>query len=195
MEQAELKLSPKRLKHFFVHCSLSAKKLSEKQKLRSEFSGRLQKLKDMSLKTGPARGKSPNVMSEIEKLEERIADLINIHAREKVERDALMRKLDESIKAVQPRQDVKPFRDFERISSRLAENVNKLSKVGEAEKRLEKEFKEEKGELENLEKHLNSLEKRYNELKKSRKNKKDLERIRLMIEKHKKTISSMKQKK
>jgi len=191
MEQtSELKLSPQRLKHFFAHLAITQKRVSQRRKITSELSERIGRIKEMT--TGP---KKSAVMEELEKLEKKVSEIVEMQMKTKQESSSLMQKLQEKIEAIQPKPSARPFEDFEKISSRLAENVVKLSRIGEAEQKLEGEVAEEKIDIGKIEVQLKVLEQRFNELKKTKGAKKeDLQRIKNLIETHKKTIKEIKSK-
>jgi len=190
MEQvSEIKLSPQRLKHFITHIALTQKKLSEKQKVRLDISERIGKIKDLS---AGARKKS-EVMEELEKLEARIAEIVEMQTKAKSENTELMKKLQEKIEAIKPLPAAKPFEDFERISTRLSENVMKLGKISEVGEKIEREFAGEKSEIGQIEQRLKMLEQKFNKLKSKKGTKKeDLLRIRNLIESNKGILAQFK---
>jgi len=195
MEQSsELKLSPARLKHFFTHCSLAAARIAKEQKLKKEMADRVKRLRELSLMNASARGKEKSaIMEELARLEKRVGEIIDMQVKEKTSREALVHKLEEKILALQPKHSAKPLRDFERISARLAENVMKLNRIGEAGKKIEKTVEEEKSGLRHIELRLAALENEYKRLtKKKGTRKKELARVKSIIERHKKTIREIK---
>jgi len=188
MEQnSELKLSPQRLKHFLVHLAVTQKRISEKRRLREDFSGRIQRIRELA-----GVQKKSAVMEELEKLEKKVSEMIEVQQKS---RNELMQKLEGKIEAIQPKPSAKPFEDFERISSKLSENVMKLGRISEAEQKLEGEVAEEKIDIGKIEAQLKVLEQRFNGLKKAKGAKKeDLQRIRNLIETHKRTIKEIRSK-
>ena len=190
MEQnSETKISAAKLKNFFMHLAVTQKKLSQKQGIKSDISDRIEKIKELS---SGARQKSA-VMEELEKLEKKVSEIVEMQVKARTDNDAMLQKLQEKIGMIKP--SAKPFEDFERISSRLSENVLKLNKVGAIEQNIENEVREEKSEIEMIEDRLKVLESKFREMKASKKAKKsDLERVQALIEKHKRTIKEIKAK-
>ncbi len=190
---SKLNLSPQRLKHFLIHCSLAAKKADRKKELKQDISGRIHKIRHLS--SSPRGRPNKEVMLELEKLEKQVGSIIDFQIKERTRREQLMKKLEEKMNAVNPAVSARPLQDFERISARLNENAIKLNKIGEAEKRIESKIKKEGSEIEEIEERLKSLEERYKRLSKLKSTKtSDLQRIKSIIDKHKKTLNEIKSK-
>ena len=190
---SNLNLSPQRLKHFLIHCSLAANRIERKKELKQDISGRIHKIRQLS---SSQRGRpNKDVMLELEKLEKQVASIIDFQIKERTQREQLMKKLEEKMNSLNAPVSAKPLQDFERISARLQENAIKLNKIGAAEERIEKEIKEENSEIGEIEERLKSLEERYKRLSKLKSTKKsDLQRIKSIIDKHKKTLNEIKSK-
>jgi len=191
MEQtSELKLSPQRLKHFLVHLALTQKKISRKRETKAAITESIERIKELS-----KGAKKSEIIEELEKLEKKVSELAEMQIKVRAENELMLRKLQEKLGTIKPLPEAKPFEDFEKISVQLSENVARLAKIGEAEKKVEEEVGEEKTEIEKIEERLKLLEERFNKLKSSKKAKKsDIERIKKLIEAHKKTIKDIKSK-
>lgn len=191
--KTQVQLSRQRLKYFFTHCAIHAKRISDKKKLKTEMSERITRLKDLSA-VNAAKGKARSpVMHELEKLERRVSEIIDMESKAKKDRKDLIDRLNQKIYEIQPPVNVKPFSDFEKISAKLDANAIKLNKIGHAEEKIEKEIKQEKSEITDIENKLKLLEERYKKLSKLKGTKKeDLQRVKNLIDKHKKTVNEIK---
>ncbi len=186
MMDSETKLSAQSLKHFLTTLAVTQKRIAQKQRAKSQISDQIQRIKDLS---AGARQKSA-VMEELENLEKKVGEMVEAQ----VVNSETMKKLQEKIQAINPAVSAKPFADFERISSRLSENVMKLGKIGETEERLEKEVAGERSEILAIEQKLKLLEQKFNNLKSKKGTKKeDLARLRSMIDSNKKILAEIKQ--
>lgn len=190
MEQdSEIKISPERLKRFFTVLAITQKKISQKHSVKSDISERISKIKDLS---AGAKQKS-EVMGELERLERKVGEIVENQQKSTSQNAELMRKLQEKIETVRPSPSAKPFADFERISTRLAENSVKLGKIGETEERIEKEIAGEKSEINQIEQKLKLLEQKFNKLKSQKGTKKeDLVRLKNLIDSNKKILNEIK---
>ena len=169
----------------FTHLAITQKRISQRQKSKSLISESIEKIRETV--------KKPEVIEELEKIERKVSELAEMQVRARNENELLLQRLQEKIGAVKPKPESRPFEDFERISSRLSENAIKLTRIGEAETKIESEFKEEKSEIQKVEERLALLERKFNILRTSKQAKKsDLDRIKSLIEKHKKTIKEIK---
>ena len=120
--------------------------------------------------------------------------LVEKHAEEQ----DMLRRLQQKHGIEKPKLFVKPLEDFERISWKLGENVQKLKKVEEEKPAKIEIIHEEKSkinELKQIESQLKIIEARYKKLKKTKQNAEDLRRLNNMIVKYKKTIEEIKSRK
>ena len=102
----------------------------------------------------------------------KISEIVEMQIKAREESGSLMHKLEQRIGTIQPKPSARPFEDFEKISAKLSENVIKLTRIGEAEEKLEHEVGEEKTDIGKIEAQLKILEDRFDKLKKAKGTKK-----------------------
>jgi len=184
-QTSEIKISAQRLKHLIRHIALAEKKTMQKERSKAAITESIEKIRETV--------KHPEVMDELEKIEKKVSELVEMQAKARNANELMLQKLQQKIGFSMPAAEARPFSDFERISTKLSENAVKLNKIGETEEKIEKNVEEEKSGIQEIESRLKILESRFNKLKSSKKAKKsDLERIKSMIERHKKAIKEIK---
>jgi len=186
-QQQEIKLNPKSLTHLFKVLAASKKRISDKQRKKEEVMGSIEKIRQAAERTA----KKPLIFEELQKIESKVGEL----AEKQVQEEFMLRKLQQKYGIEKPKPAVKSLEDFERISWRLGENVQKLKKIEEEEKPKVEVIREEKNrinEIKQIEGQLRIAEAKYNRLRKNRKYASDVKRLKELIDRYKKAIQEIK---
>ena len=186
MNEEVAKLNSRSLTHLFISLAKSRKKILDRERKKKYVMQSIDRIREISEKTT----KRSAILEELQKIESKVSDL----AEKQTSEDAMLRKLQEKYD-VQPRQIVKSLGNFEEISHRLQDNVQKLKKI-EAEEvpkiEIIREEKDKIHELKQIEGQLRIIELKYNKLKSKKQNLADLKRLKEMIDRYKKMITEMK---
>ncbi|MBW3022949.1 hypothetical protein KY308_02510 [Candidatus Woesearchaeota archaeon] len=181
-------LGPKSLKNILSALVRAQRKISDKKKTKAQLSSHIENIKEASMRTT----KKSVILDELHQLELKVNDLVEKNTEEKEK----LRKLQEKYGVEKPVQPVKTLDDFEKISWKLGDNVQKLKKIEKEEKpkiEIVKIDRSKQEQLREIEGQLKLLEARHAKLKKSKKYKaSDLKRLEDMIKKYKKTVHEIK---
>jgi chromosome segregation ATPase len=210
------KLHPDRMRRFVVHLSAAAIRAQERSAKKNEVKQRLEKMKSISLNK---RSTKQMIESEFGDFESTVHDIIKDEEKILEEQRKETKQISELKRMVEElsRKLIDIGRDYAKeleakdrkileLREALAHAHIKISESGEERKakidEIERKLKQRQDvprpqsrmdALSEVESHLSSLEQRHAELKKKgRHSKKDLDRVKQLIDTHKQKIKSMK---